>query len=870
MHCTGTVRAICRSMKESSTAWIALAQSSFRVFGWAAFLATTVFLGCGGATGPPQSPPPSGVGVTLTPASSSVLLGLTQTFVPSVTGSSNTTVTWSVNGVPGGDAAVGTVDASGVYTAPRDLPVLATVTLAATSVADSTKTATSAVTITSDISIVVTPPTMPIELGAVRAFAAAINSAGNPDRAMNWIVSGSGCAGTACGSIDSAGNYTAPQDLTAPPNVTLIAVSMADHSKSASAAITITSTFTLAVSGPTSVNAGATTNFVAVLTPAANSNPDPTIAWSVSGAGCTGAACGVISASGVYTAPQIPPSPASVRITATPAADVSKAASVSVGINPVVSAAISPSSAVVPVGGTQAFHASVTGAQDTSVTWDVGGIVGGNSTLGTILNSQTDPNDTTYTAPTSLLQGGSAVVHARSNASPGVVAAATVTVSGALDVTLTPASSTRTIGHRQTFAAQVNNSPDQNVVWQVNGVAGGDLTVGQICAQASNPCQPTSTTNGGSVDYLAPAGVPSPNPVTLTATSAAEPMQSAAAPITILPHDVVSVLPSSATLAAGGRQLFTVSVLGSDNQQVVWTISGAGCGGAGSACGTVDQSGLYTAPAVAPAPNLITIMATSAEDSSRAATATVTITSNANIATLAPSSAYAGSAGGFTLEVQGGNFVASSPGPGSSILVGGTARTTSCAFASACTTSLAATDLTSPGNLSVQVENPDGSLSNTVSFVVLDPGTGIGSIPLTSGAPNATGVDIVVVDLSTNGGAGASGNVSLAVAALGSFNVATSTCVLAGSPTVVTRPATGTASADLCVFSLSGLDPSYTYTVSGPASPDIIFTNREPLGLGIVHLTLQVPATAAAGSRTLFIETANKDKAAATGALEVK
>jgi hypothetical protein len=168
------------------------------------------------------------------------------------------------------------------------------------------------------------------------------------------------------------------------------------------------------------------------------------------------------------------------------------------------------------------------------------------------------------------------------------------------------------------------------------------------------------------------------------------------------------------------------------------------------------------------------------------------------------------------------------------------------------------------------VQNPDGTLSNTTTFVVLAPGSGTDTIPLTPSAPSAAGEDIVVVELSTNGGSGAAGNVSLNVAAIGTYTVATSSCTLGGSPAVILRPATGTATADLCVFSVSGLDPSFTYTLSGPPSPDITIINREPLGLGIIHLTLQVPATAAAGPRTLFVENPSKDKAARTGAIEVR
>jgi len=38
--------------------------------------------------------------------------------------------------------------------------------------------------------------------------------------------------------------------------------------------------------------------------------------------------------------------------------------------------------------------------------------------------------------------------------------------------------------------------------------------------------------------------------------------------------------------------------------------------------------------------------------------------------------------------------------------------------------------------------------------------------------------------------------------------------------------------------------------------------------VGIIHLTLQVPATAALGARTLFIENPDEDEAAGTGAIK--
>jgi hypothetical protein len=58
-----------------------------------------------------------------------------------------------------------------------------------------------------------------------------------------------------------------------------------------------------------------------------------------------------------------------------------------------------------------------------------------------------------------------------------------------------------------------------------------------------------------------------------------------------------------------------------------------------------------------------------------------------------------------------------------------------------------------------------------------------------------------------------------------------------------------------------------SYTASGPG--DVAVISKQPAGLGIIHLTLQVPATAAPGARTVFIQNTNLDKTAVSGVLEV-
>lgn len=84
------------------------------------------------------------VSVTISPTSATVATGGVQQFTASVTGSSDTSVTWSVDGTAGGNSTVGTVSSSGLYTAPS---ATGNHTVTATSVADSTQSASAAVTV---------------------------------------------------------------------------------------------------------------------------------------------------------------------------------------------------------------------------------------------------------------------------------------------------------------------------------------------------------------------------------------------------------------------------------------------------------------------------------------------------------------------------------------------------------------------------------------------------------------------------------------------------------------------------------------------------------------------------------------------------
>ncbi len=93
--------------------------------------------------------------VSVAPASAQLILSATQQFSATVTNAQNPAVTWTVNNIAGGNATVGKVDATGLYTAPAILPNPASVVVKAVSVEANTVFGSAAVTLK------LQPPQMP-------------------------------------------------------------------------------------------------------------------------------------------------------------------------------------------------------------------------------------------------------------------------------------------------------------------------------------------------------------------------------------------------------------------------------------------------------------------------------------------------------------------------------------------------------------------------------------------------------------------------------------------------------------------------------------------------------------------------------------
>jgi len=116
-------------------------------------LLTAVLLAaCGGGVSTtsnnPSTPPTSAsTSVTVTPSTANIHAGDSFQFTATVSGNSNTSVTWAVNGIAGGSATTGSISTAGNYTAPSTLPTPNTLTVTATSAALTSAASSSAVTI---------------------------------------------------------------------------------------------------------------------------------------------------------------------------------------------------------------------------------------------------------------------------------------------------------------------------------------------------------------------------------------------------------------------------------------------------------------------------------------------------------------------------------------------------------------------------------------------------------------------------------------------------------------------------------------------------------------------------------------------------
>lgn len=108
----------------------------------------------------------------------------------------------------------------------------------------------------------------------------------------------------------------------------------------------------------------------------------------------------------------------------------------------------------------------------------------------------------------------------------------------------------------------------------------------------------------------------------------------------------VVVSPNTVSLSSGQTQQFTATVTGATNNAVTWSIS--------PQLGSISSTGLYTAPASIAATQNVSIIATSAADTGRTGTATVSLTSSCNYSISSPSLSFDSNGGNGSFNVSTG------------------------------------------------------------------------------------------------------------------------------------------------------------------------------------------------------------------------
>ena len=579
--------------------------------------------------------------ISITPGYSVIGTSGTLQYRATVTGLTNTAVTWAINGIVGGNATLGTISPSGLYTAPATPPNSTGILIEAlasnnSSMADvylvveqagppiasvtpnpiplSTYTITvkgtgfepgasvyngSALLATTYVS-----PTTLIAVGYQQKTGIATLSVKNNSTLLGpvFAVPFAGTATTATVSVSHANATIAvgrKQQFTAAGATSWSATAGTISSTgmyAAPASLPSNTNVTIAATGPSGSGSAAVT-----LVPAATQTISPTATtvtvgktqqFTSAGATSWSATEGTINSSGLYTAPATMPSSASVTVTAT-GPNGSASAAVTLSAAPAVALTISPSVASVTLGQTQQFTS--TGA----TSWA--------ATEGSISSTGL------YTAPATTSSVRSATVTA-SNATSS--ATATVTLVVPASQTISPTSASVTLGQTQQFTS--------------SGATSWTATAGTVSSSGL---------------YTAPTTMPSSASVSVTATG---PNGSATATVSLASAATQAISPTSVSLTAGLTQQFTSAGATS------WTAT----------LGTISSTGLYTAPATIASSTSAAITATGPAGT---ATATVQLTAAAAAAavTAAPSwtqitvpSSFAANGNGKLFPLSDGNVYA--------------------------------------------------------------------------------------------------------------------------------------------------------------------------------------------------------------------
>ena len=390
---------------------------------------TAISAACGGGDAPTPITPPPVVSVSVSGPLVAIPASSTTTFTATVTGSTNSAVTWSVE--TSGTTNVGAISSSGVYTAP---PAAGTFTVRATAAADPTKSGTATVMVLAPpITLSISPSAASVQAGGSVQLSAVV--VGSNNGAVTWDLPAGATSGTIVSTGAANATYTAPTTI---GTYQVRATSVADPTKTALALITTTAGSGFRVTGPARVAPLASTQFTATFN-------DAIVAatWSIDGAanGCT------VSSTGVFTAG---PTVTSVTLRATDAAQRTATMVVSVATQVTLSL-------IVPA------NPSLTTADMLTFYWTVSP-----TGVSSVVNWSVGPSTAGTTIPVDYFRGfvpsasaGTVTLTATSVADPTVSASFTATVTSATGTPFSATSGTAVSSRYEHTAAAM---PDGRVV----------------------------------------------------------------------------------------------------------------------------------------------------------------------------------------------------------------------------------------------------------------------------------------------------------------------------------------------------------------------------------------------------------------------
>ena len=445
-----------------------------------------------------------GYTIIVTPGTATLPGLTTQQFSAKTNDGSKPTLSWTINGIAGGNPTIGTISSTGLYTAPEFPPAPNTIKVSATDTVDTSKTGSSAVTLDNPIPVLTAISPVVISVGPFtlsltgQYFAPGATVFLGSTALATTVVSSTQLTATGTATNAEVGNVNITVQNPAPG---------ANASKAITAQIKGSGINVQVTPATGTLRAGTQQVFAATVTGTSNTG----VTWSINGIAGGNDTVGTIVGNGNYLAPNILPKANTITVTATSVADTTATGNATMTLgNPVpILSTVTPDLVVIGK-----FSLTLTGS----------GFMNGS-----VVNFGSQPLTTTFVSPTELTATGTATIAqvgtvnvSVTNPNPVSATSAPIPVqvvaSSNIVVTLTPKSVTIGAGNTTQFQATVTGTTDIQVSWSVNGVPYGNNTVGTV---------------DGNGNYTAPVNIVGLGSVTVTAASVVDPTKSGSATVTL-------------------------------------------------------------------------------------------------------------------------------------------------------------------------------------------------------------------------------------------------------------------------------------------------------------------------------------------------